>query len=150
MNKAMILGRLSKAPDVRTTQTGVSVTSFTVAVARKADREKTDYLDIVTWRGLADICGKYLVKGQQVCVTGEIQTRTYTGQDGKNRTVTEIVADDVEFLAKPQQTAASTSPYAQQRQHPANDPNMFNHQQTMFQDPVAEELNEVMDEDLPF
>ena len=104
MNKCFIVGNLTRAPEGRTTPNGISVTTFTVAVQRRFKRDETDYLNVVTWRGLADNCARYLVKGQKVAVCGEIQTRSYEGQDGQRRYVTEIVADDVEFLSRPNGT----------------------------------------------
>lgn len=101
MNKCYIVGRLTKAPEAKTTPNGVSVTTFSVAVNRRMNREETDFLNIVTWRGLADNCAKYLVQGQRVAIVGEIRTRTYDAKDGTKRYVTEIQADDVEFLDKP-------------------------------------------------
>lgn len=101
MNKVFIVGNLTKAPEMRTTQSGVSVATFTVAVQRRFKRGETDFLNVVAWRGLADNCGKYLVKGQKVAVCGEIQTRSYDGQDGSKRYITEVVAEDIEFLNKP-------------------------------------------------
>lgn len=98
MNKAFIIGRLTRDPERRTTGGGVSVTTFTVAVTRRMNRDEADYLNIVTWRGLADICGKHLSKGRKVAVLGEIQTRSYDGKDGKKRYMTEIIADEVEFI----------------------------------------------------
>lgn len=100
MNKIMIIGRLTREPEQRTTGNGVNVTKFTVAVNRAFDREKADFFDVVTWRGLADNCARYLTKGQQVAVEGELQNRTYEAKDGTKRTVTEIQAAHVEFLAK--------------------------------------------------
>lgn len=99
MNKVILIGRLTKEPELRTTTQGTSVATFTIAVNRKFDREKTDFFNIVTWRGLAENCAKYLVKGQQVAIMGELQNRSYE-VDGNKRYITEIVADDVEFLAK--------------------------------------------------
>ena len=64
MNKVFIIGRLTKAPEHRTTPNGISVTTFSVAVTRRMNREESDFLNVVTWRGLADNCAKYLVKGQ--------------------------------------------------------------------------------------
>lgn len=100
MNKCFIIGNLARDPEARVTTNGTSVTTFTVAV-RRFKRGETDYLNVVTWRGLADNCARYLVKGQKVAVCGEIQTRNYEGRDGQRRYVTEIVADDVEFLSRP-------------------------------------------------
>lgn len=101
MNKAMIIGNLTKEPESRTTQSGISVTTFTVAVQRRFKTDETDFFPVVTWRGLADNCAKYLVKGQKVAVAGQIQTRNYEDKDGQKRYITEIIADDVEFLSKP-------------------------------------------------
>lgn len=101
MNKAFIVGRLTKAPELKTTPNGISVVTFTVAVTRRANREESDYLNVVAWRGLAENCAKYLVKGQQVAVCGELHTRRYEAKDGTKRYVTEILAEDVEFLVKP-------------------------------------------------
>lgn len=101
MNKVFIIGRLTKAPEHRTTPNGISVTTFSVAVTRRMNREESDFLNVVAWRGLADNCAKYLVKGQQAAVCGELRTRSYDAKDGTKRYVTEIQADDVKFLAKP-------------------------------------------------
>lgn len=105
MNKAFLIGRLTKDPETRTTGSGATVTSFRLAVNRRVNREETDYFDIVTWRALADTCAKYLAKGRQVAVCGEIHNRSYDGKDGKKRTVTEIVADEVEFIGAAKERA---------------------------------------------
>ena len=101
MNKAFIVGRLTRDPEHRTTPNGISVTTFTVAVTRRMNKEESDFLNVVVWRGLAESCAKYLVKGQQAAVCGELRTRSYDAKDGSRRYVTEIQAEDVEFLAKP-------------------------------------------------
>lgn len=100
MNRATIIGNLTKDPELRTTSSGVSVCTFTVAVNRNfGERKEVDYLPVVTWRGLAENCAKFLGKGRKVGVSGRIQTRSYEGNNGERRYVTEIVADDVEFLS---------------------------------------------------
>ncbi len=101
MNKVFIIGRLTDNPVQRQTPSGVSVTNFTVAVNRRFNKDQTDFIPVVTWRGLADTCAKYLVKGQQIAVTGELQTRKYEDNAGNKRTAFEISAEDIEFLAKP-------------------------------------------------
>lgn len=101
MNKVFVVGRLTKAPELKTTPNNISVATFTVAVTRRNNKEESDFLNVVTWRSLADNCAKYLVKGQQVAVCGELRTRSYDAKDGSRRYVTEIQADDMEFLAKP-------------------------------------------------
>ena len=102
MNKCFLLGNLTKDPEVASTSTGIAVTKFTIACNRNytnanGERE-ADFLNIVTWRGLAENCGKYLSKGSKVAVTGVITTRSYEADDGSKRYVTEIVADEVEFI----------------------------------------------------
>lgn len=102
MNKVFMIGNLTKDPDLRSTGNGVSVCSFRIAVNRRfpnqAGERVSDFFDVVAWRQLADVCGKYLAKGRKVAVVGELQTRTYDAKDGTKRYVTEIIADDVEFL----------------------------------------------------
>lgn len=111
MNKVFIVGRLTKAPEHKTTPNGVSVTTLSVAVTRRTNREQADFFNVIAWRGLADNCAKYLVKGQQVAVAGELRTRSYEANDGSKRYVTEIQADDIEFLAKPGAASASADSF---------------------------------------
>ena len=103
MNKAILIGNLTRDPEKATTSSGISVCRFSIACNRpytNADGEREcDFLNIVTWRGLADNCGKYLNKGNKVAITGTIQTRSYEDDDRNKRYVTEIVADEVEFLS---------------------------------------------------
>jgi single-strand DNA-binding protein len=101
MNKAILIGNLTRDPEHRTTPNNLSVTTFTVAIQRKFTQgeQKADFLNIVTWRGLADNCAKYLQKGSKVGVVGQIQTRQYDDKNGVRRYITEIIADEVEFLS---------------------------------------------------
>lgn len=99
MNKAILIGNLTKDPEMKTTQTGISKTTFTLAVSRRA-KDEADFIPIVTWRGLAENCAKYLAKGRKVAICGAIQTRTYETPSGEKKYVTEVIADDVEFLSK--------------------------------------------------
>lgn len=102
MNKAIVIGNLAKDPDVSVTPNGVAVCKFSLAVNRKfTDKDgnrEADFLNIVAWRGLAENVGKYLSKGDKAAVSGSIQVRSYEDKNGERRYVTEIVADDVEFL----------------------------------------------------
>ncbi len=102
MNKAIIIGRLTRDPEMRTTTSGVNSTTFTVAVSRnytnQSGERETDFLNCVTWRKQAENVAKYCKKGTQVAVEGRIQTRSYDAQDGTKRYVTEIIADNVTFL----------------------------------------------------
>lgn len=103
MNRCVLVGNVAKDPDVRTTGSGISVCTFTVAVQRRAKNQngerQADFIPVVCWRGLADNCGRFLKKGSKVGVCGAIQTRSYDAQDGSKRYVTEIIADEVEFLS---------------------------------------------------
>lgn len=102
MNKVILIGNLSKPPELRTTNSGTSVCTFSIAVNRKYKAQDgsqiTDFFDIVAWRQLAELCGKYLEKGRKIGIVGELQTRSYESKDGTKRYVTEIVASEVEFL----------------------------------------------------
>ena len=103
MNKVVLIGNLAKDPELTTTNNGVSLCKFTIAVPRRfagqdGERE-ADFLPIIVWRGQADNCYKYLKKGSKACVVGSLQTRSYDAQDGTKRYVTEVVAEEVEFLS---------------------------------------------------
>lgn len=106
MNKVILIGNLTKDPEFQTTNSGISIARFTIAVQRKfenANGEKeTDFLSVVAWRSLADLVKKYVKKGNKVCVCGSLQTRNFEAQDGSKKYVTEIIADEVEFLMQPQ------------------------------------------------
>lgn len=98
MNKAMIIGNLTRDPEVNTTASGISVCRFSVAVTRPFNRDQTDFINVVVWRKLAELCGQYLAKGRKVCVVGYIQTGSYEDKNGNRRYTTDLVAEDVEFL----------------------------------------------------
>lgn len=119
MNRAVVIGNLTNEPDMRATLSGISVCTFTIAVNRRVSRDaqgqkEADFIPIVTWRGLADNCFKYLHKGSKAAVTGSIQTRSYDVQDGTRRYVTEILADEVEFLSAANNGAAAARTQTEQ------------------------------------
>ena len=101
LNHIVIMGRLTCDPDVRRTPSGVSVTSFNIAVDRdfgSRDGEKTtDFIDCVAWRNTADFVGKYFTKGRMAVVSGRLQLRDWTDKDGNKRRSAEVVADNVYF-----------------------------------------------------
>lgn len=97
LNKVILMGRLTKEPELRTTQSGVAVASFTLAVDRDYKKDETDFINIVAWRGTAEFVSKWFTKGQLVAVSGRLQVRTYEDSDGKKRTATEVVADECFF-----------------------------------------------------
>ena len=102
MNKAILIGNLANDPESRTTASGIAQCTFRLAVQRRFANQQgvreADFLTIVCWRQTAELCSRYLSKGRKVAVEGSIKTRSYDAQDGTKRYVTEIIADNVEFL----------------------------------------------------
>jgi single-strand DNA-binding protein len=99
LNKAMIIGRLTRDPEMRSTPQGVNVTSFAVATnSRFGQKDQVEYHNIVAWRKLGEIANQYLKKGSQVYIEGRIQSRTWQGNDGQQKNRTEIVADNMIML----------------------------------------------------
>ena len=103
MNKVYLIGNLTRDPEVSETSNGTALCRFSIAVNRNytdEDGEKiADYFNITTWRGQAETCGKYLKKGSKVAILGSLQNRSYDDKDGNRRTVTDIVASEIEFLS---------------------------------------------------
>ena len=103
MNKVLLVGNLTKDPELTTTTNGISVCRFSIAVSRRyvgaSGERETDFINIVVWRGQAENCHKYLKKGSKCGIVGSLQTRSYDAQDGSKRYVTEVVADEVEFIS---------------------------------------------------
>lgn len=146
MNKVIMIGNLTKDPEVRSTGSGVSVCSFRIAVSRRFANQSgervSDFFDVVAWRQLGELCGKYLAKGRRAAVIGELQTRSYEAKDGTKRYVTEIVADEVEFLTPRGQEAGEGGGFGggyggggKQQPAPA---------------PAADGFTDIEDDELPF
>lgn len=102
MNKIILIGNLTRDPELTETPNGNKVAKFALAVKRPRS-EETDFFNIVVWRGLAENCAKYLTKGNKIALEGYAQTRNYEDNDGVKRNVTEIIADNIEFLTPKQQ-----------------------------------------------
>lgn len=103
MNRVMLIGRLTKDPELKFTPgKGTAVATGTIAIDRRFSREKkeTDFIPIVAWDKTAEVLATYTKKGSQISVSGRIQTRSYEGKDGGRRYITEVVVDEVEFLGK--------------------------------------------------
>lgn len=115
LNKVMIIGRLTRDPEVRTIPSGQSVATFSVATGRSWKdqsgqlQEKTEFHNVVTWRRLAEIAGQYLKKGRQVYIEGRLETRSWDDQSGNKRYRTEIVADNLILLGNKPEGASSGS-----------------------------------------
>lgn len=108
LNKVILIGRLTRDPEMRYTGEGVAVTTFDLAVDRpfvnREGERATDFIRVVTWRKLAEVCANNLGKGRLVAVDGQLRTRSYEGRDGVKRRAVEVVADDVRFLDRPRRT----------------------------------------------
>ena len=113
MNKVILIGNLANDPEGRTTQSGISQSTFRIAVQRRFANaqgvREADFFTVIAWRQTADFCNRYLTKGRKVAVEGSIQNRSYDAQDGSKRYVTEIIADDVEFLDSKGSAAGDSS-----------------------------------------
>lgn len=130
MNKVFLIGRLTNDTELATTASGINYCRFSLAVGRPHSKEnETDFFNIVAWRGLAENCAKYLKKGSQCAIVGTLQNNTYE-KDGTRLTVTQIVADEVEFLQSLKNTERKVE----------------NRTQTALQT----ELTPISDDDLPF
>jgi single-strand DNA-binding protein len=113
LNKVILIGRLVADPQLRYTQSGIAVTNFTLAVDRpfvsQDGQREADFIDIVTWRKLAEVCANHLNKGRLVAVEGRLQIRSYDDQNGIRRKASEIVADNVRFLDRAQDSGSYES-----------------------------------------
>lgn len=114
MNKICIVGNLTRDPELRATEQGNAVCSFTVAVNRRYKDQDgntpTDFIPVVVWRDLAENCAKYLAKGRKVAVSGALQIRSYTDRDGVKRWVSEIQANEVDFLTPRGESSKDEAP----------------------------------------
>ena len=110
LNKAILNGRLTKAPELKQTQNGKSVCGFTIAVDRNRDREKTDFIPIVAWGKTAEFVNQWFGKGDLITIVGRIEVRNYEDKNGNKRTATEIIAEEVLFGGSKNTTNASEKP----------------------------------------
>lgn len=151
LNKVMLIGRLTRDPEVRTIQSGEMVATFAIATGRqwtdKASGQKksqTEFHNVVAWRKLADIASQYMKKGQQVYIEGHLQTRSWDDPTGQKKYRTEVVADNVILLARPTgstggaQAAGSSMPSSN-----ASDDNSIPAPETLSDDSISVE-------DIPF
>ena len=135
MNKLTIIGNLTRAPELRTTQTGKNVCSFTVAVNRRRSangQQEADFFRVTAWDKLGEHCSKYLDKGKKVAVVGPVKVSTYTANDGSTRAQLDLTADEVEFL--------NSQFYGQTEEEP----------RPKAESSVPSGFEEVTDEDLPW
>ncbi|PXW89793.1 single-strand binding protein [Streptohalobacillus salinus] len=164
LNRVVLVGRLTKDPDLRYTSSGIAVANFTVAVNRpfsnqQGDRE-ADFINCVVWRKPAENLANYMNKGSLIGVDGRIQTRSFDGQDGKRVYITEVVADSVQFLESKNASKGSQSQsggqgsgsyQSEQHQNQQQTPNynQSNNQPTGSSSDNLEPID-ISDDDLPF
>jgi len=162
LNKVMLIGNLTRDPDVRYTPTGTSVASFAIATNRSwtpADggekQERVDYHNIVAWSKLADICGQLLHKGDKVYVEGRLQTRDWKAQDGTDRKITEIVIDTMMLLrstrSSSEMTAESDSDDDEAEEKPARSKKK-SAKAEVVEEPVDDQVSDAQSvaDDIPF
>ena len=153
LNVAVIMGRLTADPELRHTASGITVTTFTVAVDRsyaKAGTERqTDFIDVVAWRQTAEFVCKYFQKGSMIAVTGSIQVRNYEDKQGNKRKAVEIQANEVSFTGSKRKSGSASGSYAPS---PApSQPAAFNEPAPAYSSGSSEDFEEFLgDDDLPF
>jgi single-strand DNA-binding protein len=147
VNKVILVGRLTRDPEMRTTNSGQTVTSVGLATnnywtdKNGQRQERTEFHNIVLWGKLAEIAGQYLIKGQEAYFEGRLQTRSYTGKDGAEKRVTEVVAENLQMGSKPQNTGTRSSQSAPLQTQKEEEIPTIN---------LDEEQGEVKIEDVPF
>ena len=109
-NKVILGGRLTADAELMQTTSGVSVTSFSIAVNRKGADNKTDFIDVVAWRQTAEFICKYFRKGSSICIVGNLQKREWTDKNGQKRYATEVIADEVSFVDSKSDEAQNNTP----------------------------------------
>ena len=114
LNVSVLQGRLTSDPELKTTNSGIAVTSFSIAVDRKyqpkGEEKATDFIDIVAWRNNAEFITKYFKKGSMIGIEGEIQTRTYEDKNGNKRKATEVVVSNVSFCGSKSDSPSNNAP----------------------------------------
>ena len=145
LNCVTLMGRLTADPELRTTTTGRSVATFSIAVdrsyVRQGEQRQTDFINIVTWESTANFVSRYFSKGSMIAVQGSIQTRSYEDKNGNKRTAFEVVAREVSFCGSRSETGTVAPAAAAPIQQPA----------PAYQNAAASDFEEIDDdEDLPF
>ena len=146
LNNAVIMGRLVADPELRTTGTGISVLSFTVAVdrgfVRQGEDRQADFIDIIAWRQTAEFISKYFRKGSMIAVQGSIQTRMYEDKNGNKRKAVEIVADNASFCGSKAESGTGS--------FNRNDSVMNNQPAPSYSTADEGDFKEIPEDDLPF
>ncbi len=155
INRAILVGRLTRDPELRRTSNDIPVTSFTVAVNRtfknQQGEQEADFIQCVVWRRQAENVAQYVKKGSLVGVEGRIQTRSYDDQEGVRKFIVEVVADSVQFL-EPKGTQSQNQPSYNDSNQYSNQSQNRQYQQQQKRQPQEDDLKDIdiADDDLPF
>ncbi len=155
LNRVILMGRLVSDPELKTTGTGISVTSFRIAVDRsyvkQGEERKADFFDIVCWRSTAEFVCRYFGKGSLIAVEGQLQSRTYQAKDGTNRYVVEVVADNVSFTGERRDNTNSSYNQSYGNQTYSNAPAPAAQAPTSYESGTNSDFQDMpLDDDLPF
>ena len=160
INRVILMGRLVADPELKTTQSGVSVTSFRIAVDRsyvkQGEQRQTDFFDVVAWRSGAEFVCRNFSKGSLIAIDGQLQSRNYQTKDGQNRTAIEVVAENVSFIGERRDTSIiNDDPASQPYQQPYqsvnhNRDNGKGYNNTYARQQTFTETQYTADDDLPF
>ena len=141
MNNIVLLGRTTSAIELKQTQAGKSVASFSLAVKRPFTKDTTDFFNITAWDKQAEILSRYVSKGSQVCIRGHLTTRSWTDQQGNKRTTTEVVADEVSFVGNNESSAEPKNETSTYTSPAYNAPSAFSTSSTPRFEDVADDGN---------
>ncbi len=148
MNKVILMGRLTANPELKTTPSNISVSSFSIAVDRgyqsQAGERQADFINIVAWRQRAEFVCKYFVKGQLIALEGSLQSRSYQDKNGNNRVVYEVVADNIYFTGDKRSNSQGNNAYSQPAPMPTEAPAVY------VNGSPADYEESPLDDDLPF
>ena len=109
LNHSVLIGRIGQEIELRTTNNGTEVVAFSLAVQRNYNKDVTDWINIVAWKGTATLISNHFKKGDMICIEGSIQTRDYDDKDGKKVYVTEVIAERVHFVTNKREANATTT-----------------------------------------
>lgn len=152
-NKVILMGRLTAAPELKQTQGGSSVTSFSIAVDRKytkGEEKQADFPNIIAWRQTAEFICKYFDKGSAILIEGELQTRTWTDQQGNKRYATEVIAREASFCESKKTSEGNNTPHSQNASQSKSEASAGYMPDAYKSSSPAVEFESVMDDDLPF
>ena len=156
LNRVILMGRITQELELKTTASGISVTSFSIAVDRnyvkQGEQRQTDFINIVCWRQQAEFVCRYFGKGSMIAIEGQLQSRTYQAKDGTNRYVTEVVADNVSFTGeRREQNNNGYGNYNQAPQQSYNQAPVQQQQPASYSNGTSSDFEEMpLDDDLPF